>query len=371
MLNFACPHFHACSGCEPQAIRLSEQQEIKLDHFISMAKIHGIWSAGCTAKIHNLGDGFLRTRFELTWQNDHWGFWSKEKNELLAIQDCHQLEPRLNEFYQKFKKISWPMRKASVRLRMSPESKFGIWLDLANEDVKALFEKGDALHECLKIAEVEVGQRRKRLVFEDGRFRLKDPLYQNWISTFVAGKEVFLASLVGGFSQTGPAATKVIALTLEKLLDTVNAKFILEFGSGFGTLTFPAAAQNKRRVIALEVDERSVEALRATAFKNKITSIEVVRGDFQRKKFAYLKSDEKSDEIDTYLVNPPRSGVQSLLLDIPLNVKNLIYMSCFEESFFKDSENLKAQGFALCESHLIDQFPQTPHTEWMTLWKRS
>ncbi len=366
MKKFDCPHFKLCSGCEPLAVLLSDQQKMKIDHFMLQAKTHNILKNEDKVRLHDLGEGFLRTRLELTWSKDHWGFWSKEKNELLAIEECHQIDPLLNDFYQKFKKISWPMQKASMRLRMSPKGQFGIWLDLANEDVRDLFETKVELLECLKIGEVEVGQRRKRLYFEEGRFRLKDPVYENWISTYVDGREVFLASLIGGFSQTGPRASQVIASTLEKLLEQMNSIYILEFGSGFGTLTLPASGQNKRKVLALEVDERSVEALKLSLVKNKIDSVEVLRGDFQRRKF----SDKRLKEVDTYLVNPPRSGVQDLLLEIPPNVKNLIYMSCFEESFFKDSANLKAQGFAMNEAHLIDQFPQTPHTEWMTGWSR-
>ncbi len=345
---------------------LSAQQDLKLQNFISKTKSNHIFEEDLKVIVHNLGDGFLRTRMELTWQNSHWGFWSKEKNDLLAIGECHQLEPRLNDFYQNFKKLEWPLKKASVRLRLSPSGKFGIWLDLANEDVKMLFDERLLLHKCLQMAEVEIGQRRKKLVFEVERFRLKDPVYDNWISTFVSGKEIPLASLIGGFSQTGPIATKVIAGLIESLLDKTQAQYILEFGSGFGTLTLPSAGKNRRKVLALEVDERSVEALHLSLKQNQINSVEVLRGDFQRKNFV----DERLQKVDCFLVNPPRSGVQNLLQDIPENVKSLIYMSCFEESFFKDSENLKAQGFILNEAHLIDQFPQSPHTEWMSLWIR-
>ncbi len=366
-MKFACSHFKICSGCDAKAPLLKDQQALKFQNFISKSKSHQLLNSEENVHIHDLGDGFLRTRLELTWQHDHWGFWSHDRNEIIEINECHQIDPKLNEFYRKFKLIKWPMEKASMRLRMSPQGRFGIWLDLANEDVRDLFESKNELHQCLEMADVEIGQRRKSLSFEEGRFRLKDPEFKNWISTFIEGHEVYLSSLIGGFSQTGPRATQVICSVLEKLLDRVSARIVLEFGSGFGTLTLPTAGQNKRKVLALEVDERSTDALRHTLIKNKIDSVAVLRGDFQKKKFV----NEERSEIDTYLVNPPRSGVQNLLLDIPPNVKNLIYMSCFEESFFKDSENLKVQGFRLDESHLIDQFPQTPHTEWMTLWTRS
>jgi 23S rRNA (uracil1939-C5)-methyltransferase len=363
--KFACPHLKECSGCEPQASELAEQQKIKVEEFLKLAA--GIGARMDKVKVHSLSEGFLRTRLELTWNQDHWGFWSKDRNSLLHIMECHQIDPLLNEFFQKFKLIRWPMKKASVRLRMSPEKAFGVWLDLANEDVKNLFESKLELHALLKIAEVEIGQRRKQLVFEEGRFRLKDPYYQKWISTFVNKVELELFSLIGGFSQTGPLAVQKIAEILEQFLNQAESQQILEFGSGFGTLTLPAAAGGKRKVLALEVDERSTIALERSLKLHKITSVEILRGDFQKK----ILAPECISEIDTYLVNPPRSGVQNLLHQMPRNIKNLVYMSCFLESFLKDAEVLKAQGFEMKEAHLIDQFPQTSHTEWMSLWQRS
>lgn len=364
MRKFSCPHLQECSGCEPQAFELGEQQKIKVNEFLKLAV--GIGARLDKIKVHSLNDGFLRTRLELTWNQDHWGFWSKDRQTLLQITECHQIDPLLNDFFQKFKLIQWPMKRASVRLRMSPEKAFGVWLDLANEDVKNLFDSKLELHALLKIAEVEMGQRRKQLVYEEGRFRLRDPYYQKWISTFVQNVEMPLFSLIGGFSQTGPLAAQKICEILEELLDHSGAQNVLEFGSGFGTLTMPAAAGGKRKVLALEVDERSTIALERSLKFHKISSVEIIRGDFQKK----ILAPERLSEIDTYLVNPPRSGVQNLLHEIPENVSNLVYMSCFLESFLKDAEVLKAQGFEMKQAHLIDQFPQTSHTEWMSLWQR-
>lgn len=356
--EFNCPHLAECSGCQPLATALHEQQALKVknltDHLQPRSK----------PVIHSLGPGFLRTRMDITWHKDHWGFWNKNKQSLIDLQECQQVTAELQAFFLEFKKIHWPVAKASARLRVSPTRERGVWLDLANEDIKNLLTEGQELQALTKIASVEIGQRRKSLVWRDDRWRLGEPEFKPWISTFVKGKEVPLQSLVGGFSQTGPAATKVVSAVIEEFLTACGSKNILEFGSGFGTLTLPAASQPDRRVFALEVDERSLEGLRRTLHSQGITNVDCVLGDFQR------KSAELGVAVDTYLVNPPRSGVQRLFENLPGSVKCIVYMSCYPESFFKDAVLLREQDFELIRAELVDQFPQTPHAEWMTLWQK-
>ena len=48
----------------------------------------------------------------------------------------------------------------------------------------------------------------------------------------------------------------------------------------------------------------------------------------------------------------------------------LIYVSCFEESFVHDTAKLKELGFQLKNLLGVDQFPFSPHMEWVALFLR-
>jgi 23S rRNA (uracil1939-C5)-methyltransferase len=356
--TFSCPHLAICAGCAPQAPTLKEQQSLKL------AELSANLQPKYPAVAHNLGVGFLRTRMDVTWSQDHWGFWSHNKSSLMNLQECHQVTPELQKFFSEFKKIHWPAQKASARLRVSPTGELGVWLDMANEDIKKILIEGESLKDLTSICSIEIGQKRKSLIWKDDRWRLADNLFKPWISTFMQGREVSLYSLIGGFSQTGPKATKVAASLVEDFLASIGSQSILEFGSGAGTLTLPAASNNTRTVYALEVEERALAGLKLTLHAEGLKNVHCLRGDFQRKPVP------AEIQVDTYLVNPPRSGVQKLFSEIPKSVRSVIYMSCYPESFFKDAADLTRQGFELHQAHLIDQFPQTPHAEWMSLWSR-
>ena len=143
----------------------------------------------------------------------------------------------------------------------------------------------------------------------------------------------------------------------------------MEFGAGSGNLTFPLAAKD-RTVLALEYDQLSLLGLSKTLqeqpqFQKRI---QLQAGDFQRKKKINFQN------FQGILVNPPRSGLVDFLnplfeiaqLQRP---ESFIYMSCYKDSFIKDSGVLKKLGYKPTKITLVDQFPQRPHIEILSLWQ--
>lgn len=344
-----------------------------------------------------VGPWNFRDRVDLTYDSGQYGFYDRDHAGIFSVEECPILSPALWELFKALKKIPLPIKKGSIRLRVTPKaaaepgawkqdvSENGIWLDFANDDVKNLFEEKQTLHELMKLGLVEVGQRRKSLSWDGERFRLKDPSYHPWIATYFyplgvrEPVQVPLQTLVGSFSQTGLSAVRTIAKQLHHYLSLTHEAGSLqkwvEFGSGSGTLTFPLLG-HASQVIACEFDEMAVEGLRQTLtlelsqnlkLNEKIT---LRTGDFQM--------NEKLDfsDIGGILANPPRSGLKKFLnplLEVQQShrPKHLIYMSCFLDSFLHDSEALTALGYTLQKLSLIDQFPHTPHVELLTLWMRA
>ena len=80
-----------------------------------------------------------------------------------------------------------------------------------------------------------------------------------------------------------------------------------------------------------------------------------------------------SQKADLWVINPPRNGMGELrdqidALPVTRRPKGILYMSCFWDSFKTDANILHALGFKLQKAALLEQFPQTPHFELMTLW---
>ena len=71
-------------------------------------------------------------------------------------------------------------------------------------------------------------------------------------------------------------------------------------------------------------------------------------------------------------MDPPRSGMGALpaALSSTPGPSWLLSVSCHADSFVDDLAALIAGGWSLRASAGIDQFPQSPHAEWLALlWR--
>lgn len=370
--QFSCPHFTQCSGCnegiDDKFTRLTEtlRHELHLDPAASSSNFSVI-------KIPVQFPHGLRDRADFVWDHDHLGLFDQSKTKIIGIDQCWQLSPELNEWFQVLKKFKFPIKKGSLRLRVGPSpveatkpATKGLWLDFANLDVKALFDEMNFLRELMKLSVVEVGQRHKRLVDSGYKLSLVDPVLDFWSNSLHQDKLIPLYGSIADFTQVGHQANQVILRTLKKMLAEYQAITISEFGSGQGNLSF-VALENHNQLIAHEISKTACEGFRRSLKEQDLMDrVQIHHGDFQRQNPVGM---EQSDLI---LVNPPRSGLKSFVDGVPLKSgpSGLVYMSCYLESFIIDSRRIKALGFSLKELCFIDQFPQTDHVEILSHWTR-
>lgn len=365
-----CLYEKICSGCSWIEKPINEQIESKKQNFWTQ------WDQAHlprpeTSDFVLIDENGLRDRVDLVLDNGLLSLYQKGTRSTFAMESCPAMSPELESWFKDFKKLNIPITRGSLRLRVSPTGERAVWLDFANEDIKFLFEEKTALLNLFSAAYVEIGQRRKKLVNDGDRLRLKDPEYHLWTETSAAGNKIPLYSLVASFSQTGHRANQRLVQEIEKFANLSKAKTWVEFGAGTGNLTFPVSG-GKRKVLALEYDELSLRGLEKTlasqtAFQSLIT---LGSGDYQKKKRIDFSN------FEGILVNPPRSGLVNFLdplneLEVNQRPKDFIYMSCYQDSFLIDSKNLVSSGYKPKQITLIDQFPQTPHCEILSYWSLS
>jgi 23S rRNA (uracil1939-C5)-methyltransferase len=351
-----CPLQDQCSGCDRLHLSLSEQKSTKLQEF--QEKFSDLKTP--PLEYHSFGDGALRSRLDFVLMESKIGLYQKDSREIVDIETCLQLEPALQDFYSKFRKIPWPIKKGSVRLRVSPTGECGAWLDFANEDIKRLLEAEESLLRLQELAVVEIGQKHKSLIRKStGTLGLGDPIFKPWFETSMNEKNIPLFSTVASFTQPSHIANKMITQTLSQWFQEIKPDHVLEFGSGIGNLTFPALSAANTHVTATDVDEIALEGLKLSLKQAQLQSrVTIQRGDFR-----VIKPNIQN--VDVLLLNPARSGVGKFLEHLlPLKPKHIIYMSCYPESFLKDIQILK--DYSINKIHLIDQFPNTKHIELLS-----
>lgn len=357
-LSTICQHLGICNGCHFEKIIYQDQLLQKQQMLADLLRAESIAFPEITLKTS--GENFLRQRFDFTIENDRMGLYGKD-HKLIDIKQCLQLAPDLLAAFLDFKKIIFPIKKGSVRLRVGPSGLRGAWLDFANIDIKNLLESKASFEQVLNLGfKIEIGQKAKTLSKIEGHFKLTDPTPQKWFQS----QNLLLDCFISSFTQPSWVTADMLTDTILSWLPS-KPSLICEFGSGIGQFTLPLLDKG-HSVDVFESDVQATELVKRNASTQQLqNNLLVYHGDFQNQPIP----DEKKYEL--VLVNPPRSGLKGFTEQIiSINSKKIIYISCFPESLVVDLKKLTASGFAIKEISLVDQFPQTKHFETCVLLER-
>jgi 23S rRNA (uracil1939-C5)-methyltransferase len=358
-----CPHFKSCRGCSEWQVDLSTQLQRKkklvfdfLQPYFKKQTLAGrtlesmIFESFDEIDCLSVGSGKHRSWFDLQLSANGLGLFDQQRN-IVPISTCFLMSEALQSLFDQFQQIKFPDKKISARLRVSPAGQHGLWLDMANEDIKELLTDKKFFTALAPLFTViEIGQKRKKLNFEvaaNQQFKLIDPELRPWFKT----QDQILYSFVGSFTQ--PSWTSADDIT-KAILDWVQTtKSITEFGAGIGQYTIPLL-KAKSYVTVFENNPLALTALQTNAHQH----------------LDRLKLNPTGPQTaDLYLVNPPRSGLGSFAQKIlESQVEKVIYISCSVESLATDLKIL-SDNYLISDLKIIDQFPNSKHFETAVLLK--
>jgi 23S rRNA (uracil1939-C5)-methyltransferase len=152
------------------------------------------------------------------------------------------------------------------------------------------------------------------------------------------------------------------------LLQPGPADRVLDLFCGLGNFSLPIA-RRAGTVCGVEGDAGLVERARANAAANGIGNAEFALGDLagEVRGSAWARA-----EWDLMLLDPPRSGAEALLQQLPgKSVRRVVYVSCHPASLARDAGTLqRVHGFRLAAAGVMDMFPHTAHVESIALFER-
>ena len=143
---------------------------------------------------------------------------------------------------------------------------------------------------------------------------------------------------------------------------------VIDLYSGTGTIGL-SVADKVKKVIGVEIVERSVLDAIENKKNNGIENIEFILGDVDEVLASIKKSGE---DIEVILLDPPRKGcslkcIKSILEILP---KKIIMVSCNPSTASRDIKLLFDGGYELESVFPVDMFPRTKHVECVIFMRK-
>lgn len=159
---------------------------------------------------------------------------------------------------------------------------------------------------------------------------------------------------------------KMIRSALD-LLDAQPHERVLDLFCGLGNFTLPLA-RTVREVVGVEGEAGLVMRARENAAHNNLPNAQFHAADLGKDLSGHTWMREGFDKL---LLDPPRSGADFVLTQLPLKqFKRIVYVSCHPASLARDAGYLvNERGWKLKAAGVMDMFPHTAHVESIAMFE--
>ncbi|AYM02818.1 23S rRNA (uracil(1939)-C(5))-methyltransferase RlmD [Levilactobacillus yiduensis] len=171
------------------------------------------------------------------------------------------------------------------------------------------------------------------------------------------------------FYQVNPQQTeKLYQMAIDKAGLTGN-ETVIDAYCGIGTISL-ALAKHAKRVYGVDIVPEAIEDAKVNAQKNHLANVDFA---VDKAEDQMAKWQEAGIKPDVVVVDPPRKGLAESLIDstAKMGPKKVVYVSCNPATLVRDVARFQELGYAIDGPiQPVDQFPQTPHVESVTVLKR-
>ena len=339
-----CPHFDLCNGCHYQHMtyetQLRAKREVVLDQLLRIGKLKKPkvlpvlpnptpWSYAIQMSFSPSEDGRL-------------GLWSAKMRQVMHIETCAILHPRLLELFQDIDMQLDGLRKLTLRIDSSENMMAALEVDdVEPPELEVDFPVSVAIVLPDRTAASLIGDPYLVQEIKGHSFRVSPGCFfqPNW-----AGAELLIDAVLAYAGLEGN-------------------ELVVEAYSGVGTLTAFLAAE-AQELIAIEVNDDAVADFVANL--NHLDNTKLYHGMVEE---ALAVLDTRPDLL---VANPGKGGLTAPVIQSikALGPPRLVYVSSELSTLARDAKNLSRAGYRLLEVQPIDIRPQTFYVDTVSFWKK-
>lgn len=328
-----CPFFNHCGGCDLMHISISNALDYKLDKVNEILHHNEIFFD--VKEIIKSDNAYnYRNKVTLKIINDSVGYFSESSHELVVIDYCYLLKESINAVIKDIKLLNIHNGEITIRANYKDE----ILLIINTED------------SVLNIEEI-INKHKIVGIICNGETIYGENYFIDCVNDYL-----FKVSY-NSFFQVNPYITsKLFDLIFEY---TKNSQKLLDLYCGVGTLSI---ASSSSYTLGVEIVENAIVDANLNKIFNKKDNIDFICADTN----AILE--KITNEYDTIILDPPRSGVSKKVISKILEVKpqTIIYVSCNPLTLARDLKLLN-ESYNINDIKLLEMFANTEHVECFSL----
>ncbi|GMO41781.1 MAG: RsmD family RNA methyltransferase [Treponemataceae bacterium] len=317
-----CAFYGVCGGCNLQIAdyeyQLALKQRIAEDTF---------GRAGCAVPLITVISGSpwaYRSRMQMHTCGSRTGFMARNSHEIIPVNDCPILIPRLNE--------------ALHAMRNGVDAFAGARQFSRRENLCAGYIQDGGLY--------------KEIIASENTAECFAP---------ILGERVYFNPR--GFFQSNIPLFEKLIQSLCASLNSADGNSALDLYSGCGVFAY-FLRKKFSRVVLVEENKEAAES----AWKN-VPGAEIYAMSAKQ----WLGADAARREYGAVTADPPRKGLEKEVLEWLCTARTLgrlRYVSCNPATLARDSARLVSSGWTLRSLELYDFYPQTSHIEMLAVFQK-
>ena len=331
-----CPYSSICGACNLNHICFNEENKFKLDKVKGiMKKFANIDSNLIKGIIYHDRNNY-RNKITLHGKDNKIGLYKEKTNEILPINSCLIVNPKINEIIKVLNSLSKEISEVIIKT--------------SNDNSKVMVKITgtiDNINLLKKLCDVLI---------------INNKYYTNnhTIETNIGNKKYIEG--IDSFFQVNNTLTKEL---YDEVLENVkDKKFnnVLDLYCGAGTIGI-YISDYVNKIIGIDYNESSINDAKDNAKLNNLNNIEFICDKVENKINEF-------NDIDLVIVDPPRAGLDTKTKDYlkEINPERIIYVSCDPITLARDIKDLDT--YKVNYIKVFNMFPRTYHCESIAVLER-
>lgn len=335
-----CKYYNICGGCQLMHIKEEKQEEFKKEKVEEILKKILNYNKDVNDIVFSKSFNY-RNKVVLHVKDSKLGFYKNKTNELIEIDKCLLLNPVINDLISYLKKY----------IELKDIEKITIKVGNKTNEVMLIIDGSIAYYQnLLEIVDV--------LVINEKVMTTKD-----YITSYIGNKKYIIKR--NSFFQVNYDISTRMYDKVKGVIVKEKSKNVLDLYCGTGTIGI-YISDVVSKITGIEVVSDAIEAANVNKKRNNVENIEFILGKVEDK-LDFISN----NNIDTIIVDPPRSGLHKKVIPIleKISPKTIIYVSCNPITMARDI-NLLSNNYELVEVTPYDMFPNTYHVETVCVLKK-